>query len=121
MTRFAYLRDPLFLFSVGAYVLNRCLLKPLLPSPFLHGYFADLLMIPAALPGTLWAQRLAGVRQHDRAPSLIEVFLHLAVWAIICEYIGPVFFHRGASDIWDVAAYTAGAIVSCLWWNRNEL
>ncbi len=49
MSRFGYLRDPLFLIAVAGYVLNRWLLKPLVPSPFLHGHFNDLLLIPAAL------------------------------------------------------------------------
>jgi hypothetical protein len=36
MSRFGYLRDPLLLVAGAGYVLNRWLLKPLLPSPFLH-------------------------------------------------------------------------------------
>ena len=118
MRRFGYLRDRLFLFSVGAYALNRWVLKSLVPSPFLHGHFADLLMMPAALPGTLWAQRLVGLRLHDLAPSWVEMFLHLTLWALICEYVGPIWLHRGTADWWDVAAYAVGGILACLWWNR---
>jgi hypothetical protein len=118
MRRFGYWRDPLFLVAAIGYALNRWLLKPLLPSPFLHGHFADLLLIPAALPVVLWMQRLAGLRKHDLMPSWAEMGLHLAVWSLICEFIGPHWLHHGTADVWDVVAYAAGGVVACFWWNR---
>jgi hypothetical protein len=57
MTRFAYLRDRLFLTACAAYAVNRLWLKHTLPGWFLHSYFNDLLLIPAALPLVLWIQR----------------------------------------------------------------
>lgn len=119
MSRFGYLRDRLFLGAVAGYALNRWLLKPLLPSPFVHGHFADLLLIPAALPVVLWLQRLVGLREHDRVPSWTEMGLHLAVWSLICEFIGPHWLHHGTADVWDVVAYAVGGVVACLWWNRS--
>ena len=118
VSRFGYLRDRLFLVALAGYALNRWLLKPLLPSPFLRGHFADLLLIPAALPVVLWLQRVVGLREHDRAPSWAEMVFHLAVWSLICEFIGPHWLHHGTADVWDVAAYAAGGVVACLWWNR---
>ena len=44
------LRDPLFLVAFAAYALNRWVLKPHTHSVFIHGYFNDLWLIPAALP-----------------------------------------------------------------------
>lgn len=120
MIRFGYLRDPLFLLCVAAYALNRFLLKSILPSPFLHRHFADLLMMPAALPGILWAQRLTGLRLHDFAPTWREMTFHLAIWATICEYVGPIWLHHGTADGWDVLAYAVGGIISCVWWNRSK-
>lgn len=119
MNRFGYLRDRLFLVATMSYVLNRWLLKPLLPTPFLHGHFNDLLLIPAALPLVLWVQRAVGLRTHDRAPSWSEMTLHLAVWSLICEFIGPLWLHHGTADVWDVVAYATGGIVACRWWNRS--
>jgi hypothetical protein len=118
MSRFGYLRDPLFLVAIAGYALNRWLLKPVVPSPFLHSYFADLLLIPAALPVVLWVQRLAGLRQHDFAPSWAEVLAHLAVWSVICEFVGPHWLQRGTADMWDVMAYASGAVIAWFWWNR---
>ena len=62
MSGFGYWRDRLFLVAVAAYGINRWGLKPRLPSPFLHGHFNDLLLIPAALPVVLWVQRRLGLR-----------------------------------------------------------
>jgi hypothetical protein len=118
VSRFGYLRDRLFVAAVAGYALNRWLLKPRLSSPFLHDHFNDLLLIPAALPVVLWVQRVMGLRKNDLAPSWTEMGLHLAVWSLICEFIGPFWLHHGTADIWDVAAYAAGGMAACLWWNR---
>ena len=118
MTQFRYLHDPMFLVAAAGYALNRWLLKPLVPSPFLRGHFNDLLLIPAALPVMLWVQRIVGLREHDRAPSWAEMTLHLAVWSLICEFIDPHWLHHGTADAWDVVAYSVGGVMACLWWNR---
>lgn len=118
MNRFGYLRDPMFLVAASGYALNRWLLKPLLPSPFLHGHFADLLLIPAALPVVLWLQRVVGLRKNDLAPSWTEMVFHLAVWSLVCEFIGPHWLHHGTADVWDVVAYAVGGVLAWVWWNR---
>lgn len=118
MMRFGYLRDPLFLLAAGGYALNRWLLKPVFPSSFLHGHFNDLLLIPAGLPLVLWLQRRVRWRDHDRVPSWSEMLLHLAVWSVICEFIGPHWLHHGTADPWDVVAYAIGGVVACCWWHR---
>jgi len=120
MKRFGYLRDPLFLVAACSYVINRALFKPWFASPFLHGYFNDWLLIPTALPVVLWIQRLLGLRNHDGVPTWAEMILHLAVWSLICEFIGPRWLHHGSADVWDVFAYAAGGIVACLWWNCRK-
>lgn len=119
MRKFGYLHDGAFLVAAAGYALNRWLLKSVVHSPFLHGYFDDLLLIPAALPVVLRVQRKAGLRSHDRVPAWSEMLLHLAVWSIVCEFIGPHWLHKGTADIWDIAVYTTGGIVACLWWNRS--
>ncbi len=116
--RFAYLHDPLFLVAATSYALNRWLFKPLLPSPFLHGQFNDLLLLPAALPVLLWVQRRLGLRPHDQPPSWTEAGLHWVVWSVICEWVGPVGLHHGTADPWDAVAYAVGGVVAWLWWNR---
>jgi hypothetical protein len=121
MKQFGYLHDPLFLAAASAYALNRFLLKPLLPAPFLHGYFNDLLLIPAALPVVLWLQRVVGLRERNHAPSWLEMLLHLAVWSVVCELIGPHWLHHGTADVWDIVAYAVGGAAACLWWNRPAI
>ena len=117
MSRFGYWRDPLFIFASGAYALNRWVLAAD-PSPFLHNHFDDLLLIPAALPVVLWAQRLLRLRGDDRFPSWAEVLMHWTVWSVVCEWIGPFYFHMGVADVWDVVAFGGGGIGAGLW-NRR--
>ena len=117
MNRFRYLRDSLFVVAAGSYALNRCLLQSLSSSRFLHGHFDDLLLIPAALPVVLWLQRKLGLRADDRMPCWSEMWLHLGVWSLVCELIGPLWLHHGTADPLDVMAYAAGGVTACLWWN----
>jgi hypothetical protein len=118
MKPFPYWRDPLFLIATLSYALNRWLLKPVIPSPFLHGHLSDLLLIPAALPLVLWLQRRTGLRQNDSPPTWREIGWHLVIWSVICEFIGPHWLHHGTADLWDVAAYVAGGVAAGIWWNQ---
>jgi hypothetical protein len=117
MTRFRFGCDPLCLGSCGLYALNRWLLKPHVHSPFLHSHFNDLLLIPAALPFVLWAQKSLKLRSGVDYPSKGEILFHLAIWAVVCEWAGPRFIHAGAGDIWDVLAYAVGAFGAAIWWS----
>lgn len=120
VSRFRYLRDGLFLIATFGYALNRWWLKPWLGTPFLVGHLNDLLLIPAALPVVLWMQRLLGLRKDDAPPSWAEISLHLAVWTVISEVIGPRWFGHGTADLWDAVAYAAGGGVAGVWWNRGN-
>lgn len=116
MKAFRYGRDPLGLFAIGLYALNRWGLKPNLDFRFLHDHFNDVLLIPAALPLVLWAQRQLGWRDHDRVPEAKEIALHLVVWGLIAEVAGPQLFDHATGDWRDLVAYTVGAGLSWTWW-----
>ena len=128
MRRFAYLHDRLFQISLAAYTLNRLVLKSHLGFlhhsrfhflwSFSHSHFDDLLLIPAALPVMLWVQRLLGVRLHDRAPGWLEMFAHLAIWSVMCKFVGPFLLHIGTPDPCDVLMFAIGGIAACFWWQR---
>jgi hypothetical protein len=117
---FAYWRDRLFITCCALYVLNRWGLKPLVTSPFFHGQFNDLLLIPCALPPVLWLQRKSRLRSHDAPPTVGEIVGHLAVWSVLFEIIGPRMM-TVTGDVRDVVAYAAGALVAGLWWNRAAM
>lgn len=119
MKLFAYGRDPLCLIAMGSYVINRWALKPAVDIPFLENHFNDLLLIPAALPLILWVQRKLNWRTDDRFPSLSEISLHLIMWSLIAEGAGPHLFAHATADWRDLVAYTAGAILSGLWWHHS--
>ena len=131
MRRFGYLHDRLFCVALTAYVFNRLVVRPHLSHffqghfhwawPFLHSHLDDLLLMPAALPIVLWLQRLGGLRQHDRPPGWGEMFLHLAIWSVMCKIIGPLFLNVGVADPLDVLFFAAGGIGACLWWHRRAL
>ena len=63
----------------------------------------------------LWLQRQLGMRRHDAPPTVGEIALHLLVWCVVCEVIGPRFLHS-TGDVKDMVAYTAGALVAWEWW-----
>ena len=119
MRSFRYLLDPLFLTASAGYLLNRWLLKPALPVRFFQDHFNDTLLIPAALPVVLWIQRNLGLRSHDASPTANEVFSHLAVWSLLCEFIAPHYLHLGKGDLWDVLAYATGGLAAWRWWNGS--
>lgn len=121
MRRFRYALEPLSLAACVLYAANRWLVKPHVALPFMRGHFNDLLLIPCALPIVLWLQRRLGLRTHDDSPTAAEVALHLGVWTIIAEWIGPHFLHRGVGDMWDVAAYAIGAAAAVLAWRKPRV
>jgi hypothetical protein len=118
VTIFRYARDGLFLFCCSLYALNRWVVKPHVHAGFFRNYFNDVLLIPCALPLVLLVQRRFGLRRHDLPPSWSETLLHLAVWAFVCEWLGPRLFSRATADPWDAAAYSVGALLAWSWWNR---
>lgn len=118
MKRFAYAFDPLCLTACALYALNRFYLHAHTHSAFLHSYFNDLLLIPAALPLALWVQRRFHLRRDDASPRWTEIGLHLAVWSIAAEVIAPLIFSRATGDTRDLLAYTAGALLAGCWWQR---
>ena len=120
MPQFRYLRDPLCLLGCAAYALNRWVVKPHVPLGFLHSHFNDLWLIPCALPPILWLHRQLGLRQLDLAPQISEITLHLIVWAVLCEWMGPRFVTHATGDPLDVLAYALGAVLAGLWWQRDR-
>lgn len=119
MKVFGYARDPLCGLAITLYVVNRWVLKPAFDWTFLHWHFNDVLLIPAALPLVLWVQRKLGWRDHDRYPDSKEIALHLLVWAVIAEGLGPLLFDHVTGDWRDVIAYAAGALLARLWWRTR--
>lgn len=120
MRTYRWFADPVFIGACLLYAANRWLVLPRVGGSFLHGQFNDLLLIPAALPGVLWLQRLLGLRHEDRPPLWSEIGTHLVVWSILFEVIGPTML-QVHGDILDVLAYAAGGLASGLWWNRPAL
>jgi len=116
VSRFRYLLDPLCLAAIAAYALNRWAIPAADKGPFLQGYFSDLLLIPAALPLMLWLQRRLRLRAGAGSPNGREILFHLLVWSAAAEWVGPHLFSRATGDLWDVLAYSAGALVAACWW-----
>lgn len=129
MKRFSYLHDRLFVFSLMAYAVNRLLVRPHGREffhahcpwawAFFHSHFDDLLLMPVALPVMLWMQRRLGLRKQDHPPGWREMLAHLALWSLMCKFIGPVYFRIGVADPWDVLFFAAGGMVACWWWQRS--
>ena len=116
LKRFAYARDPVCLASWALYGCNRLLVPWSVKGPLLRYHFNDVLFIPAVLPLMLWVHRKLGLRRDDGPPRADEVWLHLAVWSVAAEGVAPLLSRRATGDVWDVAAYAAGALGAQLLW-----
>jgi len=119
---FKYIRDPLFLFSLALYSLNKFFL-PLsnyFGTNFLHFYLNDVLLVPVLLPIILYSSRIFGFRKDDRPPRFIELTIPLLLWSIAFEFIGPRFFKLGFSDPLDIVCYCSGGIFSWIIWNKRR-
>jgi hypothetical protein len=121
--RFGYWRDPLFLICLGAYIINRTLIKPNLHhySPLFHGHFDDSLTVPVALPLYLYAYRCLRLRPDDEPPRWWEVALHLTVWEIFFKWYGPVVLHHAVYDPVDFWCIGLGGLIAWALWQRDEL
>lgn len=118
MRRFRYGRDALCIGACAAYAVNTWLVPDSWRTPFLREHLNDLLLIPAALPLLLWAQRRLGLRADDNPPRWTEIALAVALWSVAAEIVAPRLFAGATADWRDAVAYTAGAVVAGVWWRR---
>jgi hypothetical protein len=117
--RFRYLKDPLFLFCVGLYFVNRWLLKPHFHNTFLHSYLNDVICIPFWVPIMLFIMKTLQLRRNDHPPTAFEILIPLILWSWVFEaYLPftPLFKQLATSDYRDVLAYAIGACVSAFSW-----
>lgn len=84
--------------------------------PVMHGWFRDVLFLPAAVPVYLWIERRLGVRAGDDPPTWRELTWLFVVWSVAAEGIAPMLFEKCTADAFDVLAYGGGGIVAGLWW-----
>jgi hypothetical protein len=117
--RFRYVTDPLFLVCSFLYATNRLVIKPRMPTheAFFRGHLNDLLLIPCVLPPLLFIYRKLPLRRPFDPPTALEIVLHLIVWSLLFEYVGPKFHARATSDPWDVVSYVVGGVVGWVVWN----
>jgi hypothetical protein len=120
---FRYWRDPIFLVSLAAYIINRAVIKPSLHhySPLFHGHLDDALTVPVALPLYLLVYRWIRLRPDDAPPRWWEVALHLAVWEFFFKWYGPFVLHRAVYDPVDIECIAAGGVIAWALWQREWL
>lgn len=121
-TKFRYLLDPLFLFSLILYAMNKWLFLKFgfWSYKFCTSYLNDLLLVPVVVPIVLFFSRVFKLRDTYSPPMFLEIIVPLALWSIAFELIGPFCFGKGTSDPSDVLAYCLGGLISWLIWNRDD-
>ena len=82
--------------------------------PFADNWLDDLLALPILLPAIGWVRKKRGWSDRVILPGL-HILFAIALTAFWFEIIAPVGFHRGTSDLWDVAAYLTGALGVWMW------
>lgn len=120
---FRYLRDPLFLFCVALYFVNRLVLKPHIHGgvfgAFLHNSLNDVICLPFWVPIMVWIMRKTGLRRGDAPPQGVEVLIPLLLWSwffeLVLPNIGP-FRRLAIGDPSDILCYTLGAFLAVLLW-----
>ncbi len=116
---FRYLRDPLFLFCVALYGINRLVLKPVFSAAFFHNNLNDLICISIWVPVMLWLMRKVGARPDDAPPRAHEIVLPLVVWSWVFEVWLPraaAFSQVAHADVFDVLCYAAGTCLAAGFW-----
>ena len=66
------------------------------------------------------AMEQARRRARHQPPTWKETVLHLVLWTVICEVVGPRFVRHATADWRDALAYLAGALVAMGWWRWQE-
>lgn len=116
---FRYCRDPVFLLSAAAWLINRRLEELSLSPRLLQWYLNDFVCLPFFLPPMLLILRRMGLRSHDGRPTSVEVLLPVFIWAIVFEVflpLMPTFHGKANSDPLDVVAYFAGGATALFGW-----
>jgi hypothetical protein len=117
--RYGYLRDPLFVACLIAYLVNRFWIREVVVGGFWHSYFNDLICVPFSVPIMVTCTRWTGLRKHDDPPRPAEILVPLVVVSAVFEVLLPIvpdvsrFSH---ADPWDVVCYAAGATVASVYW-----
>lgn len=117
--RFLYLRDPLFLFCLVAYFVNRLVLKEVWNTGFVHEHLNDLICIPFWVPIMLWSERRVGLRSADGPPEANEILIPLVLWSWIFEIILPastILQNQCVADYRDIFFYSLGALGASVFW-----
>jgi hypothetical protein len=117
--QFRYLKDPLFLFCVVLYFINRWIFKPFLPNEFSQGYLNDVICIPFWVPIMLFLMKKMHLRKSDAPPAAHEILIPLVLWSWVFEAYLPftaAFKHLATSDYKDVLSYTVGACFAAVLW-----
>ena len=120
--KFKYLLDPLFLFSLILYSMNKSsfLKFGFWNYKFCTYYLNDLLLVPVVVPIILYFSRVFKLRDIYSPPTFLEIIVPLTMWSIAFELIGPFCFGKGTSDPLDVLAYCLGGLISWLIWNQDD-
>ena len=116
---FLFLRDPLFLFCLTLYGVNRLMIEPVTNLPFFHFYLNDLICIPFLVPLLISAQKRLKLRPHSLPPLAHEIILPLLVWSIMFEIVLPQhpYWSRWLSgDPYDILYYSLGAATAATFW-----
>jgi len=124
--RFRYLKDPLFLFCVAVYFVNREIVKPYFPNTFSRCFLNDLICLPFWVPIMLLLMRALRLRSSDGPPTASELLVPLILWSVIFEVVlprAPVFSKLETADHVDILCYAAGGLVAAgfwkLWYSRR--
>ncbi|MCB9235597.1 MAG: magnesium citrate secondary transporter [Bacteroidia bacterium] len=112
------LSHPLFLVSLGIYLVLFILKKTHHPIPFLSDYGADFLLMPVVMPFAQYVIRLSDPRRREFVFTWHHLLVGWILFSLLFEGLFPALTDRFTRDWWDVLAYVLGGLL--FWWVNKK-
>jgi len=108
------LHQPLFILASTLFLFNQLAESQQIFLPYIHAYLDDLLCFPIVLTLILFFLRKI-YQSPDYQLSTYQIAFAVLYFVVVFEGLLPHFSEDYTADVWDVVAYTFGAVIFWKW------